>query len=90
MTPFHGVCHIFLTQIFQIIATLLLCAPLLLSHDFNGRVVAISDGDTIRVMHEGRSEKIRLYGIDAPERGQAFSSRAKQFVLGLFSARKLL
>jgi micrococcal nuclease len=68
---------------FQIIATLLLCAPLLLSHDFNGRVVAISDGDTVRVMHEGRSEKIRLYGIDAPERGQAFSSRAKQFVSGL-------
>ena len=35
-------------------------------------------------MHEGRSEKIRLHGIDAPERGQAFSNRAKQSVSGLF------
>ena len=50
---------------FRIIVTLLLCAPLLLSQDFNGQVAAISDGDTITVMHEGRSEKIRLHGIDA-------------------------
>ena len=48
--------------------------------DFSGCVVSISDGDTITVMHSGRGEKIRLYGIDAPEKGQAFGSRAKQFV----------
>jgi micrococcal nuclease len=68
---------------FRIIVTLLLCAPLLVSHDFNGQVVAISDGDTISVMHEGRPEEIRLYGIDAPELGQSFSNRAKQFVSAL-------
>jgi micrococcal nuclease len=34
-------------------------------------------------MDDGRAERIRLYGIDAPERGQAFSNRAKQFVSGL-------
>ena len=48
--------------------------------DFSGRVVGISDGDTISVMHGGRAEKIRLYGINAPEKGQAFGNRAKQFV----------
>ena len=51
--------------------------------DFSGRVVGISDGDTISVMHDGRAEKIRLYGIDAPEKGQAFGNRAKQFVSAL-------
>ena len=46
---------------------------------WQGMVVGISDGDTITVLHEGKGEKIRLYGIDAPEKGQAFSKRAKQF-----------
>jgi micrococcal nuclease len=46
---------------------------------WSGLVVAITDGDTIKVMHDGKPEKIRLYGIDTPERKQAFGSRAKQF-----------
>jgi micrococcal nuclease len=46
---------------------------------WSGMVVGVSDGDTIMVLHEGRGEKIRLYGIDAPDIGQAFSKRAKQF-----------
>ena len=47
--------------------------------DFSGRVVGVSDGDTIKVLHNGRAEKIRLYGIDCPEKGQAFGNKAKQF-----------
>jgi len=46
---------------------------------WSGLVVGISDGDTITVIHEGRGEKIRLYGIDCPEKSQAFSRKAKQF-----------
>src|SRR2546426_709117 len=47
--------------------------------DFTGRVVGVSDGDTIKVLHNGKAEKIRLYGIDCPEKGQAYGTRAKQF-----------
>ncbi len=36
------------------------------------------DGDTIDVLHNRRAERIRLYGIDCPEKRQAFGSRAKQ------------
>jgi micrococcal nuclease len=46
---------------------------------FSGRVVSVIDGDTIDVMREGREVRIRLEGIDAPENGQDFSQRAKQF-----------
>jgi micrococcal nuclease len=42
-------------------------------------VVGISDGDTISVRHGTRAEKIRLNGIDCPEKKQAFGQRAKQF-----------
>ena len=44
-----------------------------------GKVVSIADGDTITVRPEqGPSVKVRLIGIDAPERGQAFGTRARQ------------
>lgn len=46
---------------------------------WTGKCVSIADGDTISILHEGRAEKIRLYGIDCPEKGQPFGTRAKQF-----------
>jgi endonuclease YncB( thermonuclease family) len=51
----------------------------LFAQDFEGKVVSITDGDTISVMHNGVPEKIRLNGIDCPESSQAFSNKAKQF-----------
>lgn len=50
---------------------------------FQGKVVGITDGDTITVLREGRPERIRLHGIDSPERGQPFAARARQFTAGL-------
>jgi micrococcal nuclease len=54
-------------------------AATLYAQDFVGKVVGITDGDTIRVMHDGAAEKIRLWGIDCPESKQPFGTRAKQF-----------
>jgi len=54
-----------------------LCSPAFA--DFSGRVVGVSDGDTIKVMHNGKAEKIRLHGIDCPEKAQPFGTKAKQF-----------
>jgi endonuclease YncB( thermonuclease family) len=43
------------------------------------RVVGIVDGDTVVVLDDQRVQrKVRLAGIDAPERGQPFGTRAKQ------------
>jgi endonuclease YncB( thermonuclease family) len=41
-------------------------------------VVAVHDGDTISVMLHGRAERVRLEGIDCPERGQGYSKQAKR------------
>jgi endonuclease YncB( thermonuclease family) len=47
--------------------------------DFTGKVVKISDGDTITVLdHYKVQHRVRLTGIDAPERKQAFGSRSRQ------------
>ena len=46
--------------------------------DYPARVIGISDGDTITVLRDRAQVRIRLHGIDAPETGQDFGSRAKQ------------
>lgn len=49
---------------------------------FTGRVVNVSDGDTVVVLRAGNiQEKIRLAEIDCPEKSQAFGKVAKQFTL---------
>ncbi len=60
-----------------------LLASQALAADFTGRVVGVSDGDTITVLHNGKGERIRLHGIDCPEKRQAFGNRAKQFTSNL-------
>jgi endonuclease YncB( thermonuclease family) len=46
---------------------------------FKGKVVAVADGDTISAMRDARAVRVRLEGIDCPERGRDFCDRAKQF-----------
>jgi micrococcal nuclease len=51
--------------------------------DFSGRVVGIIDGDTLEVLHLQRAERIRLNGIDCPEKAQAYGTRAEFAVADL-------
>ena len=40
-------------------------------------VTSVADGDTLRVVTAaGRSERVRLVGVDAPERGRCYASEA--------------
>ncbi len=43
-------------------------------------VIGVTDGDTINVLtSDNKPIKVRLYGIDCPEKNQAFGTKAKQF-----------
>ena len=47
--------------------------------EISGNVVKIADGDTLTVLDESNTQhKIRLAGIDAPEKGQAFGKKARE------------
>ncbi len=46
---------------------------------FQGTVVGVTDGDTITVLTGREPVKVRLNGIDCPEKGQAYGARAKAF-----------
>lgn len=70
-----------------ILVSILLClalpfslnAEVLMVNSIIGDVVSISDGDTLKVLDESKVQhKIRLSGIDAPEKRQAFGNRARQ------------
>jgi len=39
----------------------------------------VHDGDTITVVHEGREERVRLHGMETPQRGPDFTNPAKRF-----------
>src|ERR1700728_4032432 len=48
-------------------------------YTLTGKVVAIADGDTLTVLDDSKTQhKIRLAGIDAPEKGQAFGNKARE------------
>ena len=55
---------------------LLLTSPSLA--DFSGPVVSVLDGVTLEVLHTHHPERIRLSGIDCPEKGQAYGHKAKE------------
>ncbi len=61
-----------------LIGGLLLAAPPKVVEEFSGTVVGVTDGDTITVLVNKQSIKIRLEGIDAPESGQSFGTQSKQ------------
>ena len=58
---------------------LLITHCLALADTLTGRVVRVTDGDTIVVLDSANTQhKIRLTGIDAPEKKQAFGTKSKE------------
>jgi len=57
----------------------------------SGTVVAIADGDTFTMLTPEHDQiKVRLYGIDAPEKGQDFSEASRQFLSDLIYMKKVV
>lgn len=62
-----------------VIVCLCVAVPRTRAESLNGRVVGIDDGDTLTVLDaRNTTHVIRLSGIDAPEKSQAFGQRSKQ------------
>jgi len=56
--------------------------------DLTGRVVRVADGDTVTLLDRSNTQhKVRLYGIDTPERNQPYGKAAKNALVGLINNR---
>lgn len=81
-TPLKYKAKIFLKWIlevifFSLIISLMGCKAAIAADTY--KVIGVSDGDTIKILQDGKEVKIRLAGVDCPERGQPFSTAAKNF-----------
>jgi endonuclease YncB( thermonuclease family) len=55
----------------------------------SGNVVKVVDGDTYDINIEGRQTRIRMYGIDAPERGMDFYKVSKNYLVSLCDGNQI-
>ena len=63
---------------FLICAALLCISALASAENFSGKVIAVLDGDTLLVIRDGHPVKVRLAGIDAPEKAQPFGMTSQK------------
>ncbi|WP_439881847.1 thermonuclease family protein [Pontibacter sp. MBLB2868] len=53
------------------------------------KVVGVKDGDTIVLLRNGEEVTVRLYGVDTPEKAQAFGQKAKQYTSDLVFGKQV-
>ena len=64
-----------------------LCCPLT-AHAWTAKVVSVTDGDTIKVYNAEQGQvKIRLYGIDSPEKSQPYGQAARAYLASLIAGQ---
>jgi micrococcal nuclease len=67
-----------------IVVCILFIACSAIASEITGKVVGIADGDTFTLLLVNNTTvRIRLHGIDTPEKGQPFGKNAKQFTSNL-------
>jgi endonuclease YncB( thermonuclease family) len=69
------------------IAIVLICFLSCSPREETGNVVKVVDGDTFDLKSGNNKMRIRIFGIDSPERGQAFNIKAKEFTAGLIAGK---
>lgn len=57
--------------------------------DFAGKVIAVPDGDTLLVLRGGKPVKVRLAGIDAPEKAQPYGVASQQSLAELVMDKQI-
>jgi micrococcal nuclease len=69
--------------------TTAVAAPPKITEELTGKVIGVSDGDTIKVLVNKKQVTVRLEGIDAPEAKQSFGTKSKQALSDMIFGREV-
>ena len=58
--------------------------------ELRARVTRLRDGDSFDVRRGNETVRVRVFGVDSPERGQPWSTKARQFTADLVGNREVL
>ena len=75
---------------FLVLPMLALLAAPAVAADYLGEVLAVSDGDTFTMQSETGNVRVRICGIDAPERGQPGYGQATGVLSNLIEGKTAL
>lgn len=73
-------------RLLLIILCFLSCAKI---EQQTGKVVKVIDGDTFDLLTEEKTIRVRMFGIDSPERGQAYNVKAKEFTASVIAGKEI-
>ncbi len=70
-----------------LVTGLVFAAPPKVVEEFSGKVIGVTDGDTIKVLVNKESVTVRLEGIDAPESGQSYGKKSKEALAEMVASK---
>ena len=73
--------------ILVIVSGFAFAAPPKVVEELGGKVISVTDGDTIKVLVNKESVTVRLEGIDAPESKQSFGNKSKEALSRLVAGK---
>ena len=73
-----------------LVFVLCLLAPGLVIADITGKVVSVTDGDSIKVLDASNTQhKVRLTGIDAPEKHQPYGRASQKHLASIVAGKEV-
>lgn len=79
-----------MNYLIRVFPLLVLGIPLGAGADITGRIVRVLDGDTVEILVGDISTRVRLNGIDAPEKNQPFGQRSRQALTDIVAGKTVL
>lgn len=73
-----------------VLPLIMLSIPVVAEADITGKIVRVLDGDTVEILAGNVATRVRLNGIDAPEKAQPFGQRSRQALTAIVGGKTVV